>query len=162
MKIEHTLTYDGDPATVFAVLIDPDYVEEKCWATYATEAGVTVEPDGDGVIIRTVRSLPAKVPSYAKSFVGDSIEVDQTETWGSPAEDGSRHGTVEATFSGTPMKVKGTLRLEPAEDGSTTLILLGDVKAGIPLVGGKLEGFASDQIVKGLDREAAAANARLA
>ncbi len=161
MKLEHTLTYDGDPATVFAVLSDPDYVEEKCWATFATEAGVTVEPDGDGVVIRTVRSLPAKVPSYAKSFVGDSIEVDQTETWGAAAADGSRDGTIEATFAGTPLKVKGTLRLEPSEAG-TTLVLAGDVKAGIPIVGGKLEGFATDQIIKGLDREAAAANARLA
>ena len=90
MKLEHTLTYDGDPDAVFAVLSDPEYVEEKCWATYATEAGVTVEPDGDGVVIRTVRSLPAKVPSYAKSFVGDSIEVDQTETWGGPPEPTAR------------------------------------------------------------------------
>ena len=146
---------------MFAVLSDPEYVEEKCWATFATEAGVTVEPDGDGVVIRTVRSLPAKVPSYAKSFVGDSIEVDQTETWGWPAADGSRDGTVEATFTGTPLKVKGTLRLEPSDAG-TTLVLKGDVKAGIPLVGGKIEGFASDQIIKGLEREAAAANARLA
>ena len=161
MKLEHTLTYDGDPEAVFAVLSDPKYVEEKCWATFATEAGVTVEPDGDGVVIRTVRSLPAKVPSYAKSFVGESIEVDQTETWGGPAADGSRDGTVEATFTGTPLKVRGTLRLEPSDSG-TTLILAGDVKAGIPLVGGKIEGFASDQIIKGLEREAAAANARLA
>ena len=161
MKLEHTLTYDGPPDAVFAVLSDPEYVEEKCWATFATEAGGTVEPDGDGVVIRTVRSLPAKVPSYAKSFVGDSIEVDQTETWGSPAADGSRDGTVEATFTGTPLKVKGTLRLEPSDAG-TTLVLKGDVKAGIPLVGGKIEGFASDQIIKGLEREAAAANARLA
>ena len=57
--------------------------------------------------------------------------------------------------------MKGTLRLEPSDAG-TTLVLKGDVKAGIPLVGGKIEGFASDQIIKGLEREAAAANARLA
>ncbi len=161
MKIEHVQRYTGDPETVFAVLIDPDYVEAKCWATGATEAGVTVEPDGDSVVIRTVRSLPAKVPSYARSFVGDHIEVDQSETWGPSGADGVRDGTVEVSFAGTPMKIRGTLRLEGSGDGST-VTTSGDIKAGVPFVGGKLEGFAAEQVVRGLDAEADAANERLA
>src|SRR5262249_20340205 len=109
MKLEHTLTYDADPVAVFAVLADPDYVEDKCWATGATEAGVEVDPSGADTVIRTVRTLPADVPSYARSFVGDAIEFDLTETWGPADPDGSRDGTIEGSFTGTPMKVRGTM-----------------------------------------------------
>ncbi|HYN74626.1 MAG TPA: DUF2505 domain-containing protein [Candidatus Limnocylindria bacterium] len=162
MKLDHTLTYDGTPEAVFTILSDPDYVEEKCWATGATEAGVSVEEDGDDVVIRTVRTYPAQVPSYVRTVVGDSITADQTETWGPPAEDGSRDGTVAIDFTGTPMKVRGTLRLE-AGDGEalTTMVVSGDLKAGIPFVGGKIEGFTSGQLVRAMNKEAEVANAHL-
>ncbi len=161
MKIDHTQTYNGLPDDVFAVLSDTDYVEAKCWATGAAEASVTVETAGDDLVIRTVRSLPANVPSYAKSFVGDHIEVDQTETWGPADAQGARDGRVEASFAGTPMTVRGTMHLTSTGDGTTTVRTVGDIKAGVPLVGGKIERFAGEQVVRGLDAEAAAANERL-
>ncbi len=161
MKIDHTQTYNARPAEVFVVLSDTDYVEAKCWATGAVEASVTVEDAGDEVVIRTVRSLPARVPSYVKSFVGDNIEVDQTETWGPADDEGTRDGRVEASFAGTPMTVRGTMQMTATADG-TTVRTVGDIKAGVPLVGGKIERFASQQVVRGLDAEAEAANERLA
>jgi hypothetical protein len=160
MKLEHKLSYVADPAAVFEVLSDPEYVEEKCWATGATEAGADVEAGVDGAVIRTVRTLPADVPSYAKSFVGDAIDFDLTETWGPADEDGSRDGTIEGSFTGTPMKVRGTMMLRPTAEGSE-LQISGEIKAGVPLVGGKLESFAGKEILRGLDKEADAANARL-
>ncbi len=160
MKFEHVQSYDSDPTTVFAILSDPDYVEAKCWATGATEAGVDVSHDGDQLIIRSARTLPAKVPSYAKSFVGDALETDQTETWNPASSDGSRDGIVELTFSGTPLKVAGTMRLEASENGST-VSTSGTIKAGVPMIGGKIERFAAKEIARGLDAEAKAANKRL-
>lgn len=160
MKLEHTVSYVAAPDAVFAVLADPAYVEDKCWATGATEAGVDVSTDGDDTVIRTIRTLPADVPSFAKSFVGDSIDFDLTETWGPAGDDGSRDGTIEGSFKGTPMKMHGTMTLRPTADGSQVHVT-GEIKAGVPLIGGKLESFAGQEISKGLDKEAEAANERL-
>jgi hypothetical protein len=161
MKLQHTLSYEADPAAVFAVLSDPDYVDEKCRATGSLDTEVDVSAEGADTVITTVRKLPADdLPSFAKSFVGDAITVDQTERWGPAAQDGSREGSLKATFRGTPMKVEATMRLSPGGAGSE-LRVAGDVKSGIPLMGGSIESFAADQLTKGLDREAEVANARL-
>jgi carbon monoxide dehydrogenase subunit G len=161
MKLQHTLSYEADPATVFAVLSDPEYVAEKCTATGAMDSTVDITHEGPDTVIVTMRKLPADdLPSFAKSFVGDAITVDQTERWGAPASDGSREGTLTATFRGTPMKVEANMRLSPGGAGSE-LRVAGDVKSGIPLMGGSIESFAAEQLTAGLDREAEVANARL-
>lgn len=161
MKLQHTLSYEADPASVFAVLSDPEYVAEKCTATGAMDAEVAVTTEGTDTVITTMRKLPSDdLPAFAKSFVGDAITVDQTERWGPPSSDGSRDGTLKATFRGTPMKVDATLRLSPGGAGSE-LRVAGEVKAGIPLMGGSIETFAAEQLTRGLDREAELANARL-
>jgi hypothetical protein len=161
MKLQHTLSYEADPATVFAVLSDPEYVNEKLTATGGHDCEVAVTTEGTDVLITTVRKLPSdELPSFAKSFVGDAITVDQVERWGPPAYDGSRDGTLKATFRGTPMKVDATLRLSSGGAGSE-LRVAGEVKAGIPLMGGSIESFAAEQLTRGLDREAEVANARL-
>jgi Protein of unknown function (DUF2505) len=161
MKLQHTLSYEADPASVFKVLSDPEYVAEKCTATGALDAEVDVRTEGTDTVITTVRKLPSDdLPSFAKSFVGDAITVDQVERWGPPSSDGSRDGTLKATFRGTPMKVDATLRLSPGGAGSE-LRVAGEVKAGIPLMGGSIESFAAEQLTRGLDREAEVANARL-
>lgn len=159
MRLEHTVSYVADPATVFGVLTDPAYVEDKCWATGATEAGVDVSADGENTVIHTVRTLPAEVPSYARSLVGDAIEFDLTETWGPADDDGVRDGTIEGSFAGTPMKLRGTMTLRPTAAGSE-MHVAGEIKAGIPLLGGKLESFAGKEITRGLDKEAETANER--
>jgi carbon monoxide dehydrogenase subunit G len=161
MKMQHTLSYEADPAAVFAVLADPDYITEKLTATGSLDSTVSVTVEGTETVITTMRKLSSDdLPSLAKSFVGDAITVDQTERWGPPATDGTREGTLNATFRGTPMKVDATLRLSPGGAGSE-LRVAGDVKAGIPLMGGSIESFAAEQLTRGLDREAELANARL-
>ncbi|HTY72767.1 MAG TPA: DUF2505 domain-containing protein [Actinomycetes bacterium] len=161
MKLQHTLSYESDPASVFAVLKDPEYVAEKCTATGSLDSSVDVSTEGDETVIKTTRKLPADgLPSFAKSFVGDAITIDQVERWGPPAADGSRDGSLKATFRGTPMKVDATLRLAPGGAGSE-LRVAGEVKAGIPLMGGSIESYAAEELTLGLDKEAEVANARL-
>ena len=160
MKMQHTVSYEAEPAAVFAVLIDPAYVQDKCTATGAVDSHVEVTREGHEVVIHTVRTLPADVPAIAKKFVGDTITIDQTERWGPANVQGLRAGTLDATFPGTPMKVTATMTLAPGGPGAE-LHLAGEVSAGIPFVGGSIEGFAADQLRRGLDREAAVAAERL-
>jgi hypothetical protein len=110
--------------------------------------------------VHSARSLPAELPSYAKSLVGDSIRIIETRVFGPAAADGRRDGTIAVDFSGAPMAAHGTLLL--AADGIATIFDLAvSLKASVPLIGGKLERLAADQIQRALAKEEQVAGQRL-
>jgi hypothetical protein len=145
--------FSGEPATVMAMLRHPDYVRKKGERTGATEVTVDVadSPDG-GVVITSVRSMPAEVPSYAAPFVGDTITLTETQTWTPPAEDGSARAEVTVVFD-SPLAYRGSIVLTPSPDG-VVLHNEGDFKASVPFVGGKVEKVAAEMTEKYLAKEA--------
>ena len=123
-----TLTYEqefpADPTTVMAMLRDPAYVQEKGERTGSHDITVDVAETADGgVVITCTRSMPAKVPSYAAPFVGDTITITETQTWSAPAADGSaqrrRHRRVQlpARLLGHHHAVPGRRRLGRRQRG---------------------------------------------
>jgi hypothetical protein len=156
------LNLPTDPAAAYALFTDPAYVEEVAVATGGTDPEVTVTPSDDGgATIVSRRTLPAEVPSYARSLVGETIALTETRMFGPAATDGRRDGTVTVEFAGAPMSVQGALRLEP-ESGGTVLHVDMSVKASIPFVGGKIEKFGAEQILAFLAKEESVARERLA
>ena len=85
----------------------------------------------------------ALVPSFARKFVGATIDLVQREEWSSPTE-----ATFEVSIPGKPGEMTGTARLvQSGADAVETVAM--DVRVGIPLVGGKLE-----DLIAGLLRDA--------
>lgn len=144
--------FDVAPDVVFAAQSDPRYVIWKHEHMAAHDVTAEVEEDGRHVIIRSSRKLPAELPSAAKKFVGDSITVEETHTWSHPELDGTRHGTVHATFGAAPMSVDGTLELGPDGEGSALEVVIHS-RSSVPLVGGKLEQIVGDQFMRALRKE---------
>lgn len=93
--------------------------------------------DGGAVTLVVSRKLPDGVPGFLTKFLPADGRVVQTDTWG-PAVDGVRSGTWVASTPGSPADVRGTMRLEPAPNGST-YVVEGTAKVSIPLIGGKAE-----------------------
>ena len=60
------------------------------------------------------------------------------DRWEAPQGDGARVGTITVTIDGAPIKFTGSLHLEPTATGARATIA-GDLKAGIPFLGGKIE-----------------------
>ena len=146
-------SFPADVEQVFAMMCDPDYLDFLIANSGGIDPGVSVDTGDDGTIVVTLdRSLPAQVPSFARAMVGDHITVRESRTWQPPAEDGSRSGSLSVRFDGAPMEITGDLALENEDDGSR-LSVSGRVKASIPLVGGKLEEFARDQLLRFVARE---------
>jgi uncharacterized protein YndB with AHSA1/START domain len=141
------LRYDADPAAVFAMLTDPAFQERKLAATGALEHDVTIEARADGgAVVRSRRTMPTdEVPDLVRNLVGQTLTVVQVEDWGPPAADGGRAGTVTVDVSGAPVRLTGTLRLAPAAAGTVESIA-GDLKARVPLVGGRIEKAAEPAI----------------
>ena len=140
------------PDVVFAAQSDPHYVVWKHEHMAAFDVSAHVEEDGSHVTISSSRKLPAEIPSAARKFVGDTIQIDEVHIWSHPETDGSRRGTVTASFGGAPMEVYGTLELHPTADGSVIKVII-HAKAHVPIVGGKIEHVVGEQFMRALRKE---------
>ena len=93
-------SFEADPATVFAMLRDPEYVQVKCAATGSLETTVEVNATPhDAVTITSTRVSPADVPAPAKKFVGETISATETQKWSAASPDGSRTADVSVSVS---------------------------------------------------------------
>jgi Protein of unknown function (DUF2505) len=143
VRLTDQIRYDSDQAAVFAMLTDAAFQERKCAATGALESEVEIErfPDG-GATIRTRRRMPTdQVPDYARTFIGSTLLIIQVDDWAAPGPDGAREGTVVVEIKGAPIRFAGSLALGPGGmDGRGTLEAIdGDIKASVPLIGGRME-----------------------
>jgi hypothetical protein len=154
VRVEDQIHYPATPEEVATMLADPGFVERKVAATGALshDADVTGTA-GSAFTVTTRRTMPTDtLPEVARTFVGDTIDIRQVEAWEAAAPDGSRAGTVVVEIIGAPMRLTGTLSLAPDGDG-TLEVLAGDLKASVPLVGGKLERAAEPAFLAAVRKE---------
>ena len=149
-RLTHELTYDAPLDHVHAMLADPAFREEVCDYQRVLRRIVVIDGDaasgGMDVTIDQVQAASG-IPSFAQKFVGDEINIVQRETWASM--DASR---IHVTIPGKPGEMSGTGRLDDS-GGPTIHAVSLDIKVGIPLVGGKIEGLISDLLLKALKAE---------
>lgn len=152
MDLRTELHYNADPGTVFTMLTDPEYLGRKAVAANAIRHEASVSHDGDQVTIRLLRVMPPDVPDFVRRFVGDTIDLDQTDVWEPAGPDGSRDGTVAIDMKGAPVTLRGTMRLAP--DGRGTVATVNaKIKASVPFVGGKIEESVHGGLLEAAKRE---------
>jgi hypothetical protein len=152
MKLSQRDKYDVDPAVVFAMFCDEKFLLGKYDALgYPKFEVLGVEASDGGARITTRRHAPANVPGFAKRLFGETTEMVQTDVWG-PEQDGVREGTWTIDVPGKPVKAGGTIRLEPSANGSLVSIE-GELKASVPLIGGKIESWAGGEAKEALVKE---------
>ena len=147
MKFTHRAEYPAPPDDVFAQICDQEFQDAKCDATTNVGWETGVSTSGDRTVISTVRVLSTQgLPDVARSFVGESLTIVEVQTWGPAAADRSRTADLNLHVKGAPMTVKGTIRLSPTATGSVHEIDA-ELRAGVPLIGGKIEKAAYDPIM---------------
>lgn len=151
-ELNATMRFDVAPDVVFAAQSDARYVTWKHQNMASFDVRADVRHSGTGTVISSTRKLPAVVPAAARRFVGDAIEISEVHSWSNPARDGSRTGTIAATFPGVPMTVHGTLSLRPDGYGAVLRVAI-TAKSPVPLVGSKLEEIAGEQFLRAIRKE---------
>lgn len=148
-KVRYELRYDGaSAAQVYAMLSDPDFRDAVCEFQRYPRRAVTITPKDAGMHVHVDQHRPAhEVPSFARKLVGDEINIVQTETWSSPTR-----AALHVTIPGKPGDMLGTVTLTEVDGGVTEVVEV-DVKASIPLIGGKIEGLIGDMLGKALRAE---------
>jgi hypothetical protein len=147
-RLKHDLTYDAPMAEVAEMLADTSFREEVCDFQGVKRAMVSIDSDDTGMQVTIDQVQAAQgIPSFAKKFVGDEINIVQEESWASPTE-----GDIKVTIPGKPGEMTGTARLTES-GGVTTETVEMTVKVSIPLVGGRIEGLITDMLLKALKAE---------
>lgn len=153
MKISETIHYDASPDAVFAMLTDAAFQERKCLDAGAVSHDTVITPEGSGARIVTHRELPTHdLPDFAKSIVGSKLAVTETYAWGPAAADTSRVGDLTVQVSGAPVVMRAKVALVP-NGGGTRMQIDGDLKASIPLLGGKVEKASAPAVVDAIHSE---------
>lgn len=148
-SLRHDLEYPGaTPDQVYAMLAQSDFREAVCEYQGYPRRTVSIEPAGDGMNVRVDQYRPAtEVPSFARKLVGDEINILQQEQW-----TGRTEARLQVSIPGKPGSMAGTVVLR-GHDGGTTETVEVEVKVNIPLIGGKLEGFIGDMLLRALKAE---------
>jgi hypothetical protein len=156
-RVTQELTYDAPLTDVGEMLMEPAFREQVCDAQRAVRKTVSVGPDGGGmkVVVDMVQPTDG-IPRFAKKFVGDEINLVQTERWSD-----IENARVEVLIPGKPGQMNGTVTLRE-EGGTTTETVDMEVRVSIPLVGGKIESLIADLLRKALRAENAVGRQYLA
>ncbi|MGI8578702.1 MAG: DUF2505 domain-containing protein [Nocardioidaceae bacterium] len=146
---------------VFALITDRGFRGEVCEATHALDHEVRVHQLDDAVTMVTVnRTMAAEVPAIARKFVGETIDVTQTEEWQPATDPGRRTANLNVSIKGQPAKVTGTITLD-AIDGGVREVIDGEVKVSIPFIGKAIEPEVAKGITAALNTEQQLGQARL-
>jgi hypothetical protein len=153
MKISASLDYAATPHEVFAMLSDEIFQIRKCIATGALSHSVSISAKGERTVIVSSRDLPtADFPSFVQSLVGATLAITETQDWGPADAKGARQGRITVDIAGAPIDLDGTLSLAPNGHGSVQIVQ-GDLRARIPLIGGKIEQAAAPAIESAINVE---------
>jgi len=148
MRFSHELSYDAPPEEVYAMLADPSFRERVSLAREVVSFDVTLTPTGSGFTPVNDQTQPtAGLPSFAKKFAGETTKAIQREEW----KDHSS-GTLTIETPGKPTSMNGTITLSGSGGGTVERVDL-EIKAKVPLIGGKLESLMADQVREGMDVE---------
>lgn len=141
MKLRETLTLPLSARTAATMYADQEYTAIRRETLKATSASSQVDGDPVGAFtVRTELVMPTdKVPDIARRFVGSSVTIRETQTWSAPEPDGSRSGTMDLEVVGTPAGMKGSVRLTPTGEMTSSVDIDGDLVAKVPLLGPRLE-----------------------
>jgi Protein of unknown function (DUF2505) len=144
-RLSYDLTYDASLTEVGEMLMDAAFREQVCDAQLALRKSVSVGQDGGGmkVVVDMVQAAEG-IPGFARKFVGDEIQLVQTEYWSD-----IETARVEVVIPGKPGRMNGTVTVRES-GGTTTETVHMEIRVGIPLVGGKIESLIADLLRKAL------------
>jgi hypothetical protein len=147
MRLRHELAYDAPPADVLAMMGDPLFWERVGEANDVVSWTPTVSTEGGATrVVIDEEQRTAGVPSFAKRIVGDSTRVVITQVWR------GQEASYEIETPGKPTHVRGTATVSESGAGSVLVYDL-EVKASVPLIGGKLEKLVAELTTEGFDKE---------
>ncbi|QOR46171.1 DUF2505 domain-containing protein [Trueperella pecoris] len=162
MKFESETSFVGPLDLVVDVLTSEELLRAREKAAGVTQE-VEFAKDGDTHSFRL--QVPAdRIPAAVRSFLPNGMKIFATATTVVQSQAGRIHGAkipYVIDVSGAP--ASGSLTMLLADGGVTTPAkITGEIKVSLPLIGGRIEKMAVDQLGKIMSRDTAIVNAEIA
>ena len=146
MRKTISITYPADPTRTAAMLADPAYHRERATRVGLEDASVEVSQQGQGFAATISGHVDSsRLPSAAAKLVRSGVTFSVTESWGEPADDGSRTGSYDIDVKGAPVRAGATASMAPADQGTVVTVDL-DLDVTVPLVGKTIEDRAMGRV----------------
>jgi hypothetical protein len=147
-RLSRRMTYDAPLTEVAAMLRHTAFRDAVCERQYVLSHEVTITKDGDAADVQVSRVQKVTgIPSFAATFVGESITIQSRENWADLTT-----GTYTVGIPGKPGHIEGTVTLTEAGGVTTETVEL-KITVSIPLLGGKLEGVVAELLESALRTE---------
>jgi hypothetical protein len=147
VRLSAEIRYSAEPGAVFRMIVDRAFQEAKCAATGSLAHEIDIrEHPGGGATISSRRTMPTEqVPQFVRSFVGGTVYLAEAQRWQAPGADGARTGTISVEIEGLPVRFTAATALSP-NGGGTHQPIEGELKASVPLFGGRIESAAEPAV----------------
>jgi len=141
-----SLGYDHDVATVFALMIDADFLRRRREAVGELDVVVDVKENAGAFEVTISRDIETDIPSFAKKVFNPKNRVVDVTTWKIEGE--SRVGVYHAKV-GSRIEITGNVSLRPRAGGCEYSESF-TPSVRVALIGKRLETFVAREIVQGI------------
>jgi hypothetical protein len=147
VRLTAEIRYDAGPQQVYRMIVDPTFQEAKCVATGSLEHEVDIsEHDDGGATVFSRRTMPTdQIPDVVRAFLGSRVYLNETQRWAAATVDGARTGSIVVEIEGVPVRFTAATALTADGDG-TRQPIEGELKASVPLFGGRIENAAAPAV----------------
>jgi len=159
MDIRENHTYAAPIDEVWKRQTDAAYQKEKLTAIGNSNVEIKeCGPSGGGFKLVIVMDVSADMPGFAAKVLPKTNRITQTYMWDNTTGD-VRKGTWKAE-SGTPVTASGSMSLSATSEGTIESIV-GVIKCGLPLIGGKIADFVGSSVIDGIHKDQAYTDSQL-
>ncbi|MBL6752116.1 MAG: DUF2505 domain-containing protein [Nevskia sp.] len=144
MEFEDRQRFAASRKQLLGAICDPAFLQRKLALQGAWGIEFLAHETGGGRSLlkcRYHRPADARIPAFARKFVAERVEVTQCEEWNLKSGAGVLHVEVR----NLPLRIGARMRLQP-DDGGCANVLSWSLHCPIPLIGGKLEKLAADEM----------------
>jgi hypothetical protein len=154
------LTYDAEfpfaVEEVFLTGVSKEYIEAKAPALGHEDAVILELEDGpDGGTARVRYTVESDLPGWAKKILPSRNTITESHSWPGPGSDGGRAYAFTVAVANVPVEIRGSVRLVAVSPTSCRTEARVEVKASLPLVGGKLEDLVAGDLRRTMEGEEA-------
>jgi hypothetical protein len=137
------LDYPAGTDLVWTMWLDDAFLEAK--GSNTAESAHSIAVDGATTTLTITRLIVDGIPPIAKTFLGDTIALQEVQEWGEPDQAGVRRAHVDLTVKNAPATVTGSITLSPTKSGTRVAIHF-DIKVAVPLFGATAESVIKSQL----------------
>ena len=137
------LDYPASPELVWTMWLDDAFLDAK--GSNTAESAHSIDIAGSTTTLTITRLIVEGIPPIAKTFLGDTITLQEVQTWGEPDAAGIRRAQVGLTVKNAPATVTGSIALSPTSTGTHVAIHF-DIRVAVPLFGATAESVIKAQL----------------